>query len=546
MADYQLELRQIVDYPRCRIYREFMQTLIADRSIRTGGCSGLFYYVVLCSYANFRTSYRRIDRISYTVYPGEWVCSIADVTEWFRVRFHYQAFAILKSLQDRQLITFTRLGRGHIVKFSITDWRRNNTALDYNCPCQKDSGFFFIPVSTATELISAGRASEMDVILDLWISAIYKDQQVRGSEIGPVAYFRNGTGNPLVNYSELSARWGISRSSVGRLLKKLADFDYLSLLTSPGRSGTVIYLKNYLSTMFQISDVMIDKEEVAMCLNLRVSVPDTIPPESGSISDEQICVSTELPSVSKPHMLYFVRKVLRTLEAQGISCLSCPKSKYMLYPLSDDCTVGIEKGTISAGLAICCGAGSPLYRFEMTIIPNAEAEGACDNVRKDARYHDTWRLLKKYRDVTWSLELSIRQVKNQFRIDYDCSIEDFLESIYMAGADLGGTDIENHARCIERSYKMLTLLENSVNLLRTHHQSGEVYYWILYYSFLSPQKLKNVEEIIEALHPHIRDISFSTYYRLRKAAVEALSSVLWGFSAQDTLKTLDCFFPPDV
>ena len=153
---------------------------------------------------------------------------------------------------------------------------------------------------------------------------------------------------------------------------------------------------------------------------------------------------------------------------------------------------------------------------------------------EDARYHDTWRLLKKYRDVTWSLELSIRQVKNQFRIDYDCNIEDFLESI------------ENHARCIERSYKMLTLLENSVNLLRTHHQSGEVYYWILYYSFLSPQKLKNVEEIIEALRPHIRDISFSTYYRLRKAAVEALSSVLWGFSAQDTLKTLDCFFPPDV
>lgn len=50
MADYQLELRQVVDYPRCRIYREFMQTLIADRSIRTGGCSGLFYYVVLCSY----------------------------------------------------------------------------------------------------------------------------------------------------------------------------------------------------------------------------------------------------------------------------------------------------------------------------------------------------------------------------------------------------------------------------------------------------------------------------------------------------------------
>ena len=90
---------------------------------------------------------------------------------------------------------------------------------------------------------------------------------------------------------------------------------------------------------------------------------------------------------------------------------------------------------------------------------------------------------------------------------------------------------------------MLTLLENAVNLLRTRHKNGEVYYWILYYSFLSPQKLKNVDEIIEVLRPHIRDISSSTYYRLRKEAVTALSSVLWGFSSQDTLGTLNTFFP---
>ena len=35
--DYQLELKQIVDFPRCRIYREFIQTLIKDRNIRTNG-----------------------------------------------------------------------------------------------------------------------------------------------------------------------------------------------------------------------------------------------------------------------------------------------------------------------------------------------------------------------------------------------------------------------------------------------------------------------------------------------------------------------------
>ena len=48
----------------------------------------------------------------------------------------------------------------------------------------------------------------MDIVLDLWVSAIYNDNQVQGSDLGPVVYFRNGTGNPLVTYTELAARWG--------------------------------------------------------------------------------------------------------------------------------------------------------------------------------------------------------------------------------------------------------------------------------------------------------------------------------------------------
>ena len=50
MSEYTLEIKQIVDYPRCRIYRQFVQALIADRSIRVSGGSGLFYFVVLCAY----------------------------------------------------------------------------------------------------------------------------------------------------------------------------------------------------------------------------------------------------------------------------------------------------------------------------------------------------------------------------------------------------------------------------------------------------------------------------------------------------------------
>lgn len=273
MSEYQLEIKQIVDYPRCRIYRQFVQSLINDRSIRISGGSGLFCFTVLCSYANFRTSYRRIDGISYTVYPGEWIVTTKELAQWFRTRFYWQAIEILEKLQKMHLLSFISLNRGKVIKYRITDWRKHNTVLDYNCPCQKDTGFFFMPLSPAAELISTERCSEMDIVLDLWLSTVYNDTQVQGSEVGPVVYLRSGTGSPIVSYSELSARWGISKATVGRVLKHLEELQYIKLISFPGKKGSVIYLQNYLSTMFQISDVLIDKEEVAMVLKIKLTLP---------------------------------------------------------------------------------------------------------------------------------------------------------------------------------------------------------------------------------------------------------------------------------
>ena len=165
------------------------------------------------------------------------------------------------------------------------------------------------------------------------------------------------------------------------------------------------------------------------------------------------------------------------------------------------------------------------------------------DITQNPLYHDTWKLLKKYRDVVWSLELSVQQVRSKFEIADGNSIEEFLDSIYLAGADLAGSDIEHHAKCIERSHQMLKLLDTAIDLLRNKHKNGESYYWLLYYSFLSPQQLRNVEEIIEKLRPHIRDISFRTYYRRRREAIDALSSVLWGYTSKDSMEILEQFFP---
>ena len=66
------------------------------------------------------------------------------------------------------------------------------------------------------------------------------------------------------------------------------------------------------------------------------------------------------------------------------------------------------------------------------------------DVAENPLYHDTWKLLKKYRDVVWSLEISVQHVRSKFEIEYGTSIEEFLDSIYLAGADLNGSDIEHH------------------------------------------------------------------------------------------------------
>lgn len=122
--EYKLEIKQIVDYPRCRIYRDLIRKLMADRNIRTGGSSGLFYYVILYSYANFRTSYRRVDGVSYNILPGEWLCSVKKLAEWFRMRFQHQALAVMDDLQKKHVITYMLVGHGKLVKFKIIDTKK--------------------------------------------------------------------------------------------------------------------------------------------------------------------------------------------------------------------------------------------------------------------------------------------------------------------------------------------------------------------------------------------------------------------------------------
>jgi len=52
-----------------------------------------------------------------------------------------------------------------------------------------------------------------------------------------------------------------------------------------------------------------------------------------------------------------------------------------------------------------------------------------------------------------------------------------------------------------------------------------------------------MDEILKKLEPYISNISYRTYYCKRHVAVEALSTILWGFTAKETIDMLNQFFP---
>ena len=159
----------------------------------------------------------------------------------------------------------------------------------------------------------------------------------------------------------------------------------------------------------------------------------------------------------------------------------------------------------------------------------------------DGVYHDTTKLLKTYRSVRWSLKLSMEQHQEDFEGEYGMSIKEYLDDIYATGIEFSGTKLEHRANSMKRTAEMLKLIDSSAHLIRQYNSDGEDYFWNIYYTYLSPQKLKNVDEIVCRLQGHISYITRENYFKHRKKAVKLLSNVLWGYTTKDEIEALDAF-----
>lgn len=164
---------------------------------------------------------------------------------------------------------------------------------------------------------------------------------------------------------------------------------------------------------------------------------------------------------------------------------------------------------------------------------------ALNNQKKDVSkyFHDTLTLMKNYRDALWNVEVAERNLHAEFHAAYGASNKTSFDDL-----GLPNPHLEGYAQSVSRSKKMLSVIDSSVNLMREKHKKGELYYWVLYYSYLSPQRYENANEILYALDGKGYPLSLRTYYSRREEALSILSSVLWGYTSTESNDILDLLF----
>lgn len=87
-------------------------------------------------------------------------------------------------------------------------------------------------------------------------------------------------------------------------------------------------------------------------------------------------------------------------------------------------------------------------------------------------YHDTRTLLRKYRDVMWNLEVSDLDLQEEFKAEYGLSTD----ALFVDNeVNKGGNRLENYARALERSKRMMQIIDTAIDLMRRKHKKGEFY-----------------------------------------------------------------------
>jgi len=135
-------------------------------------------------------------------------------------------------------------------------------------------------------------------------------------------------------------------------------------------------------------------------------------------------------------------------------------------------------------------------------------------------YHNTKLLLKLYPKVIWRINNEVLCIQEEVS---EYGVKAINEYIDLFDEQITQSKIEENLQDLTYSNCIIRILDKSIDILKKYPEVGELYYSILRYSYLEKEKYKE-NYILEHLA-----ISRSTYFRVKKEAINLLSTIIWGY-----------------
>lgn len=193
--------------------------------------------------------------------------------------------------------------------------------------------------------------------------------------------------------------------------------------------------------------------------------------------------------------------------------------------------LGIEKEVVKEEISTALHDGVEKLKG------NANRRKPVDN------FHNTKYLLKQYRRVAYSIQISEEELNLRMELEYGTRLSTLETNAELAGIDLSNTKLENHARTVIRSKTMLEIINTALDAVRKDPDRGELMYHVLYETYFTPAKPKRREDILTTLDDQGFPMSIASYHNYLNAAIRALDRILWGYTARDCIDIIKQFLP---
>jgi len=156
-------------------------------------------------------------------------------------------------------------------------------------------------------------------------------------------------------------------------------------------------------------------------------------------------------------------------------------------------------------------------------------------------YHDPSNLLRLYRDAKMAVDLAVSEVQDDFKVEYSTTVEEYVK--WFTGDEKLYKKLQARADSVRKTCYLLSKIDNAVSYIhKRYKKNGEIYYRILYYTYLSYEQYERFADLLEAIQKHVPYVTKDSYYKYRQIAVEKLGTALWGFTTKEMLDLENTFF----